>query len=146
MGLPGPPKLGAGALIPGIILLLVGIVGPVLEIYDRQKHPLDVRTVTVIDHHRERVGRTGSGQSHSVRMCDFRLPDGATEDVRCSMTQGTGDTIKVYQGDNSVWQAYETDLHWLVRGAIFTLLGIAYVGFWLWARAHHKRRKAQRAR
>lgn len=151
VALPSPPKMRAFHLIPGVVLLLIGIGGPALELFDRQRHPIDVHTVTVTDAHRELVGGVGSSSSGSdrsprfVRICDFTVPDGTTEDVKCPAAKRTGDEIKVYQGDNDVWKVYDPDWLWIVEGLAFTLLGVAYVWFWLWARAYHKRRKEERA-
>lgn len=142
VALPRPPKVRAVHLIPGIIVLLIGIGGPVLELIDRQQHPIEKVTVTVTDTHRETVGRTTSGQnSHRVRMCDFETPEGEVEDVDCPGAKGVGDEIEVYQGTNDVWRTYEADWFWLVRGGLITLLGMAYLAFWLWARKYHQSRR-----
>lgn len=142
MALPRPPKVGYFHLVPGVILLLIGIIGPVLELIDRHQHPIKVHTATVTDTHFKTASSVGDTGSHgrsprTVRVCDIRLPNGTTDSVQCSDTAALktgGSQIRVYRGSNGVWRVYDPNWFWIVRGLLFILAGLAYVGVWVWFR------------
>lgn len=137
--LPAPPKVRALNLIPGVVLLLVGILWPAIEVFDRQQTSIDVHTVTVSDAYpeSEAAGETDSSTWRYDRACEFKLPDGTTEAVQCPLAKSVGDEIQVYEGDRDVWRVYKTGWFLAARGVLITLLGVAYIWWWIWARRYH---------